>query len=150
MPATRRLREMYLRAMAAAAEEDEVEPEDVLVHMAAMEFLEEVYDEMGIQEAGAAARACEVDAAARAPGGCGARFAEKHAKRAEMLRRGAAGFEGRPGEGEEKVVGAALREYAALVEAQCGDAEALVAKMVSSPFWRVWRHVNLLKPTGGT
>jgi hypothetical protein len=86
-----------------------------------------------------AARAEAMDVAARAGGGIGARFVERYVALAEGLRRGAASYVGKAG--EEALV-EALRRQATSVESMCGNPDELVARMVASASWELWRIMN--------
>jgi hypothetical protein len=127
------LRGMCLKTLAAAEEDD-------IVCVVAAEYLAHVatctphvgdsipkfpYEAVADQVFAAVA------AGARDPGVVG--FVEGCAERARRLRRGAADFGG-----EDAVK---LREHAATVEDLCADTEAFPQKMVSSPYWRMWRNV---------
>lgn len=141
---TLRLRGRYLRTLAAAA--DDMEPED-LVCYAASEFLCFLSKETdggsvpNARDAADAARADAVDAAARAGGGVGARFTERFLTLAGMLRHGGAFYARLPG---QEALGEALRRLAAAVEALCADPDELVAKMLASGSWMLWRTLNHL------
>ncbi|KAF7002773.1 hypothetical protein CFC21_018210 [Triticum aestivum] len=133
----RRLRDGYLRTMPRTADEQE------LVDSAAsafQEFLAREMDGGGVPEADAA-RAEAIDAAARAGQGVGARFAATFVGLAERLRRRAEAYAG-TGTGEDQAVAEAVRRHAAAVEALCADPEALVARMLASGWWRLWRYLN--------
>ncbi|KAI4969917.1 hypothetical protein ZWY2020_000831 [Hordeum vulgare] len=141
---TLRLRGRYLRALAAEA--DDMEPED-LVCYAASEFLCFLSKETGGgsvpngEDAADAARADAMDAAARAGGGVGARFTERFLTLAEKLRHGAAFYARLPG---QEPLAEALWRLVAAVEALCADPDELVAKMLASASWMLWRTLNRL------
>ncbi|KAF7000224.1 hypothetical protein CFC21_016164 [Triticum aestivum] len=133
----RGLRDRYVRA--AAGITTEYQDGGELLRAATSEFRQHVAKEMdggGVPEADAA-RAEAIEAAARAGQGVGARFTDMFVGLAERLRRRALDY----GAGDEVLV-EALTRRAAEVEELCADPEALVARMLPSSSWRLWRAVN--------
>ncbi|KAE8801593.1 hypothetical protein D1007_22807 [Hordeum vulgare] len=133
----RGLRDRYLRTAAGitAGYKDGGE----LLRAATSEFRQHVAKEMdggGVPETDAA-RAEAIEEAARAGQGVGARFTEKFLGLAERLRRRALDY----GAGDEALTQAMTRR-AAEVEELCADPEALVARMLASSSWRLWKALN--------
>ncbi|KAM3368424.1 hypothetical protein ACQJBY_016771 [Aegilops geniculata] len=135
LASTRRLRDRQMREVVAT--------ENQMIHHAANEFLQFAAKETdGGQvpsglEAGDAARAQPVDAAATAEG-AGARFTERFVALAGKIRRAAAS----PAYAGEEALVEALRRQAAAVEALCADPDALVPKMLATGSWMLFRAMN--------